>query len=420
MTERGLTQRERLRAWKLLGSATIGYGAGSSVFIMTAGLFVIPMQREFGWSATALTIGPIVHLTMSLCNPFAGMIVDRLGARRVAIAGLLLLAGALAGLSLTPPDKLTLYSLVILVGIVAPLSSSASFMKGVATWFTRGAGAAFGIAASGSSLVALVAMPVVSAVIYQFGWRFGYLALVGFIFFVALPPVLLWFRERGEAAGRTEFAGREDGQTLKSAVCQPRYWLLLMVVVVASIPVGGFLMNLVPLLIGQGLSMAAATSLGVAFALAISLGRVGGGMLIDRYPARLVVSAMLLAASVGSVLLGMSSGATAFIYIAAAVGLIGMAHGVEADLIAYFTLQLFGLRAYSTIYTTVAMGCGLAMAAGGTGFALSRDLTGSFLLAMQIGAGCYAIAGLMILFLFAGRANKDGCVVTHHAGDAPA
>ena len=76
------------RGWRPLASGFIGTGTGSGLFIMTAGLFIIPMQEEFGWSRSALTIGPVIIFFSAFLQPLAGEIVDRFGARPSVIAGM--------------------------------------------------------------------------------------------------------------------------------------------------------------------------------------------------------------------------------------------------------------------------------------------------------------------------------------------
>src|SRR5262245_57845564 len=71
--------------WRVLLSAAVGVGVGTPAVINTAGLFVVPMQQEFGWSRSALAIGPIVGLISSCLSPLGGWLIDRYGARPLAI-----------------------------------------------------------------------------------------------------------------------------------------------------------------------------------------------------------------------------------------------------------------------------------------------------------------------------------------------
>lgn len=398
-----LLPSELREAWKVVASATVGYGAGASVFLTTASLFVRPMQEEFGWSTTEVTILPIVYIMMSLCIPIAGMLVDRWGARRIAIAGLSLLALAVSGLAFVPASKLLLYLLVAVVGLVAPLSNAPPFMKGVASWFKRSAGTALGLMGSGSSVIALVALPTISATIHYFGWRAGYLAIAGIVALLALPTVLLWFRERPLVDTCDDAAGHQGGVSIRDAFRQRSYWILGTSVIFAAVPMGGFLASLIPILEERDFSITAATSLAMVYSAGLIVGRIGAGMLLDRFHAGRVAAVLLFTAGSGTLLLALATPDMSFLVTVLAVALAGSGHGAESDFIAYFTLKLFGLYAYATIAGSMAMVAALTIAAAGSGFALCKDLTGSYLIAVEIGAACYAISGLLFLVMFRRR-----------------
>jgi nitrate/nitrite transporter NarK len=387
------------RGWKVLLAATIGYGSGTALFCMTAGLFVRPMQKDFGWSTSAVSIAPIVILINSVFNPIAGVLADKWGSRHVAALGIIVLAVGVIALAMSPPSVLFLYTVAAAIGVIAPLSSLAPFFKGTAGWFNVSAGAAFGIVSSGTSLISVAAVPIVSLFIFNWGWRVGYLALVGIMLGFAFPFVLLWFKDRpGDAIPGTH-AQTAEGCSISEALRQRRFWVLFCAIALVSIPIGGFMTNLQPLLGYKGFGMAAAAALGVIYSIAVSLGRIGGGLLIDRLGGRSVATCMMFAAALGALVIGQITPSSSLVLIATVVTLIGMGHGTEANLMAYFPLKLFGMRAYSTIVGTVGMACGLGMAVGGMGFAASYDHTGSYAQAAEVSTVCYAVSGLMLICL---------------------
>lgn len=64
------------------------------------GLFLLPMTGARGWGRELFGFALAVqNLTWGLAQPLAGMVADRLGSRRVVVAGLVLYALGLSGMA---------------------------------------------------------------------------------------------------------------------------------------------------------------------------------------------------------------------------------------------------------------------------------------------------------------------------------
>ena len=60
------------------------------LYVYSAGLFIEPLNRAFGWPATIATLGMmVVGIVAALGNPFVGLLVDRIGPGVVAVIGVL-------------------------------------------------------------------------------------------------------------------------------------------------------------------------------------------------------------------------------------------------------------------------------------------------------------------------------------------
>ena len=59
--------------------AAAGCGVGTTwvFFQITSGLFIIPMQADFGWSRKEVSIGPIGGVLVAIFLPIAGMITEQ-------------------------------------------------------------------------------------------------------------------------------------------------------------------------------------------------------------------------------------------------------------------------------------------------------------------------------------------------------
>src|SRR5438445_12795284 len=84
-------------AWIVLGALTVCMLAGSglrSVF----GVYIKPMEAEFGWTRGALSGAAAVSLLLlGAAGPFVGRLADRWGPRNVIAISLVLLAAGTIG-----------------------------------------------------------------------------------------------------------------------------------------------------------------------------------------------------------------------------------------------------------------------------------------------------------------------------------
>lgn len=384
--------------WKVVLAGSIGTGTGYGMFLMSAGLFIKPMQDEFGWSTSTLAIAPMVLIIAALLSPLGGAIIDRFGARRVAITGLSLFTLAYLAMYMMPMEMWTLYLMVAVFGLIGPLSGPAVFTKGVAGWFRQSMGAAFGITMSGVSLVALVSLPLVAHIIERFGWRAGYLGLACIVLLLGLPLVVLLFRDRQKL---TVTAASDDrvveGVSLRQALKDRRFWLYLSAFTIAAMPMGAFMSHIQPLMMSKGFDMAGAATYGVVYALGISVGRITVGVLLDRLWASGVASACFIVPAVGAFYLSQLGVDSSAIILFASVVVLGLSHGAEADFMAYFTTRLFGLRAYSTIFGIQAMTTALGLAVGGIAFSALYDHAQNYVLASQLASLFYMVAAILVL-----------------------
>ena len=63
----------------------------------TPGLFMVPLEAEFGWSRALISASIAVNIALfGLIGPFAASVMDRWGLRRVVLGALALMVGAVA------------------------------------------------------------------------------------------------------------------------------------------------------------------------------------------------------------------------------------------------------------------------------------------------------------------------------------
>lgn len=390
---------EFARNWKMLIACIAGCGfCMAGVATYSIGPFVKPLGEELGWSRTAVQASIVFGQGLSAVGAiFAAVMIERFGARRVAISGLIGtgVGFVLASLSTTLPFFYLAYSLAALLGAGAGFIT---WTRAITGEFNKNRGLALAIALSGTGISGFVLPPLLVWVIEDYGWRAGYLVLAAIPTLIALPLALLLFRPREaavRAAGKVKAAAAPEG-SMGLIFRSYRYWILLFSIICLYLGICGIIPNLIPSLTDDGHAPEAAALAQSAFAVALVAGRLAVGWLVDRFWAPAVGAVFLTPPAIGCLIL-MSEPTLGGAILAAA--LVGIAGGAELDLLALLASRYFGVRnfarSYAWLYAAVAIVGGL----GPMAFAWLYDLTGSYDTSFMISAVLFAIGGPILLTL---------------------
>src|SRR5271170_2874554 len=106
--------------WRVAIASSIGVMAGfGSILIYTFGIFLKPLQTEFGWPReTISTAFACASFTLGLCSPPLGHFVDRYGPRRVILACVTVFGIALGSLAFLTPHLAHLFATFVVIGAV--------------------------------------------------------------------------------------------------------------------------------------------------------------------------------------------------------------------------------------------------------------------------------------------------------------
>jgi predicted MFS family arabinose efflux permease len=385
------------RGWRVAVAAAVGMGVGTGLLAFLAGLFIGPLQAEFGWTRGQIAFASLFHLAAVVLMPFLGRIVDRYGARPTALIALTLWSCAFLGLASMSGALWQFYAIQAFMAVVGLATSVVVFTRPVAAWFDKGRGSALGFAIAGTSMTSIVLYPILQAVIATFGWRVGYLFIGALPIVVGLPLIWRWLSPAPAEAARAPggaahvLAGASFGEAARDA----RFWLLLVAMFAGNIPVGGILNQLQPLLTDKGFDPAIAAMMGSLFAASVALGRIGGGFLLDRWPPSVVVIVCLSAPILGAALMLIS---VPPLWIAmVAVVTFGVAQGTEADFLAFFIARYFGLRSYATIYGALMAVAAASLSIGVLVYAGAHDAFGSYAPALILQMGLMAFTATMLV-----------------------
>src|SRR5882757_4598141 len=133
---------------------------------------MLPLEDEFGWSRTQLSLAVTVNLLLyGIMAPFAAALMARFGLRKVTSVALLLVAsGAALSTFATEP-----WMLVLTWGVLIGLGTGSMALVFAATvadqWFHKRRGLVVGILTAGSATGQLVFLPFIAVLVTDQGWR---------------------------------------------------------------------------------------------------------------------------------------------------------------------------------------------------------------------------------------------------------
>lgn len=378
----------------LAGAVSVGFGlAGMTILLL--GVFAGPVTQELGWPLAFFQMaGPLILPPMMLAGPIVGSLADRYGSRNVAIPSLVLFGLALASLGLVSSAKWTWIAGWLAIGLTGCGTCGLAWAPAITARFDRQRGLALAIVLSGSSIVAIAGPSLAQLVIDGVGWRLAYAALGAVPIFFAAPLVALLTRGRGPEARASQDTVDVTGATLAEAIRDARFWLVAGALGLVLLAVGGVIANLVPILISRGHAPAAAAGLAGILGLALIIGNLVTGVLVDRFPPQ-IVSAVVMALpalSMPLLMLGTVPAATV------GIALLGVAAGAEFNLVAYLCGRIFGKRQFGRIYALMIILPSLGSSLGGPLLGYVHDRNGAFDPALwPITLGILAGAGLLLL-----------------------
>src|SRR5579863_1509541 len=273
------------KRWSIVAASSLALVASQGpINVFATGTFIKPISQELGFGrgdiATAIGISSVMT---AVASPFFGRMIDRFGVRTPLAISIVLFALATAALSLLPGSVLGLYLIFAATGLFAIGQTPGSYSKVIAAWFDRQRGFALGIVLAGVG-VGTAIIPIVSNfLIGAFGWRSGYVGLAVLVIIVALLPVAIFVREPTEAPAAGDAATNEpEGASMAEAARDWRFWFMLIGFFFAVIAINGTLVHVVPMLTDRGIALPEAVGIISSSGIALIVGRLLAGWIIDR------------------------------------------------------------------------------------------------------------------------------------------
>jgi MFS family permease len=275
----------------------------SSAALGLPGAFLRPLSTEFGWSTGQISSALAIRFALfGLLGPFAAILMERYGLRRIVCIALVLIA---SGLLLATRMK-ALWQLFVLWGLVLGVGSGLTALVLGATvanrWFERRRGLVLGILTASSATGQLIFLPLAATLIQHYGWRVAVapivagclaISILAFCFLrdrplqVGLAPYGADPRQPAPAVApwRPDFA--EPLRALAKASRNSTFWVLAGTFFVCGLSTSGLIQTHFISLCGDyGLAAVPAASVLAMIGAFDFVGTIGSGWLSDRFDNR--------------------------------------------------------------------------------------------------------------------------------------
>ena len=296
--------------WKLVGISAVLLTIMSLTVFQGLGTFLVVLEHKFGWSRTTISFGfALARAQGSIIGPFEGMLVDRVGIRKMVFIGYSIMGFGFILLSRI--DHLwQFYGAFAIVTIGAGLGGWLAMITLVNNWFIRKRSIALATALSGVHIGGLL-IPLLAFGMASQGFRNTTL-FIGLLILVVVVPATQLIRNRPEdigqlpdgSSGSRQAAASGGGSgtvlqsepdfTVREALATPVFWLLILVQVSSSSSTVALATHLVPKLTDFGMSLGSAGFVVMTWTAVAIPSQFLFGYLADRYSKPPIIFGLLI------------------------------------------------------------------------------------------------------------------------------
>jgi MFS family permease len=395
MTTRTAASLQPDRNWPLVAAgAVLGCVAVGVMFSLA--VLLEPMSLATGWSRAGLSGAmTLAFLAMGVASFGWGALGDRIGPRKCALAGSLLLGLACVLAS----RSRTLFEFQLAYGVLVGASGAAFFapiIATVASSFEKRRNVAISLVSAGVGVAPLTLSPLVAWLATHYDWRTTLFAVGVLAWAVTLPAV--WFVRASpvQHAGGADVAAPSAPMRVGDALRSRAFIILALAFFCCCAAHSGPIFHTVSYAVGCGLTVTTAVTIYSMEGAAGLGGRLLFGLLADRWGAKPVLVAGLAL-----------QGVAATSYLAAdqlgsfyAVAIVfGMAYGGTMPLYASLARDAFAPAILGTVLGAATMLSSLGMALGPLIGGWLFDRYGSYVW-LYVGSGAMGIAAAAIALYF--------------------
>ena len=284
--------------WYLVGISSFMLMLMSTTVFQGVGTFFVALERNFGWNRTTLSGAfALSRVEGALLGPLEGLLVDRLGTRKMVIIGYLVMGAGFIFYSQIQ-SIWQFYVAYLAISLGSGVGGWIAFVTLINNWFSRRRALAMSIAVSGIQLGGFL-VPLLAWGIENHDFRLTALA-IGIVLIIVAVPASHFVRNRPEDVGE-----RPDGAPLRrapltqSGAPQPEstdeielsprqalktlaFWVIAVARLTSVVSIVTLSVHLVPKLTDSGISLITANFVVTLYTFAAFLSGFIAGYLADR------------------------------------------------------------------------------------------------------------------------------------------
>ena len=197
--------------WRVVVAAYFGVMVSfGSLLVFTFSIFLKPLSASFGWSRESIAGAfGLAAITVAICSPMLGVLLDRLGPRKVILPCMTVYALAFGSLGLLSGSLTQLYVTFAVLGVVGNGTTQMGYSRAVSTWFDNRRGLALALVMAGAGTGAMIFPPLAQWLITRYGWSQTYFLLAAAVLLLGIPLTAIFVQEsphREDQTARHELA----------------------------------------------------------------------------------------------------------------------------------------------------------------------------------------------------------------------
>jgi len=310
------------------------------------GLFIEPLEDEFGWSREQISLGYSVSFVSSLLAPIIGKFVDIKGTKIFLVGSLFLIAfGFILRPLMTNLNHWIILNSMVFAGYPGTLLLASGILMQV--WFPKSRGRMVAFATSGHNLGGLTIPFITLLLLFYFNWKFAYIFFGSLIFIVALFSSF-FVKNSPRNANASEENIQAVGIDFKNAIKTKKFAFLTLGLTFAMVTYNGVMPQMAPHLQTEGLSLIGATiAMGYIGAMGI-LSKLFFGRLSEKYSSIIMTCFSVFLQAIGLIIILLSFGNSVGIW--SGVIIFGIGFGGLGALIPLNITECFGMKSLGTIF----------------------------------------------------------------------
>ncbi|MDD5287963.1 MAG: MFS transporter [Dehalococcoidales bacterium] len=313
--------------WWITAAASILYFLCGGTFYYGFSVFFNPIRNTFHWTATQTSAAFTLRgLETGVLGPLAGILVDKVGPRKLMVAG-----WGIVGLGFLLLSRINslpaFYGTFMLIAVGMSFGTGVVITTALANWFTKKRSRAMAIMFVGPGISGLLA-PLFALLIGWTGWR-DTLTIIGIGLLLTGVPLSLLFRHKPEQygylpdgenkapvsqttskpnfraphkIGRPNSSSLTAGFTAKEALRTRAFWLLSFVDFFQQMGASAVMVHIVAYLESVKVTTSIAAVAVTGMTLCSLIGRIGIGFLGDFTDKRYLIALSLGLQTTGLIL----------------------------------------------------------------------------------------------------------------------